>query len=67
MSSRYFRFQQNDGRGFGILRLDAIGDSRATIMDAGLSEVDAEARLAVYRLEERAPTAAIPTTKGSTT
>lgn len=50
--SRYFRFTQLDGRGFGILMLDAIGGNRARVVDCNLPEDDAEARLASYRREE---------------
>jgi hypothetical protein len=53
--SRYYRFTQHDGRGFGVLRLDAVDCTRATVVDANLSETEADARLAAYRLEERAP------------
>lgn len=52
-ASRYHRFKQDDGRGYGIIRLDAIGSNRATVIDANLSDGDATARLAAYRREER--------------
>lgn len=51
--SRYYRFKQNDGRGFGIIRLDAVGSARGTVVDENLSEAQAEATLAAYRREER--------------
>lgn len=51
--SRYYRFTQHDGRGCGILRLDAIGSNKATVVDANLTEDEAEARLAAYRREEQ--------------
>lgn len=50
-ASRFFRFTQSDGRWFGILRL--AGGNFATIVDANLSEDEADARLASYRRAER--------------
>lgn len=50
--SRYYSFTQHDGRGHGILRLDAIGSNRATVIDVDLTEDEANARLAAYRREE---------------
>jgi hypothetical protein len=52
-TSRYHRFKQDNGRGFGILKLDAIGSSRATVIDANLPEDEATFRLAAYRREEQ--------------
>lgn len=52
-TSRYHRFKQDDGQGFGIIRLDAIGSNRATVVDANLAESEASERLAAYRREER--------------
>jgi hypothetical protein len=49
--SRFFRFTQSDGRGFGIIRL--AGRNLFTIIDANLSEDEAEAKLAAYRSKER--------------
>ena len=54
--SRYHRFKQDDGKGFGILRLDAIGGNEATIVDANLTEDAARELLAAYRREEHAAT-----------
>lgn len=51
--SKYHRFTQNDGHGFGIIRLDAIGGDRATVMDVNLGAAEAADRLVAYRRGEQ--------------
>lgn len=50
--SRYHKFRQNDGNGWGILRQDHIGSKEAIVIAANLREADATAALAAYRREE---------------
>ncbi len=51
-TSAYHLFKQNDGRGWGILRL--TGGNQAVVVDANLPEGDARDRLATYRRKEGA-------------
>jgi hypothetical protein len=51
-TSAYHLFEQNDGRGWGILRL--TGGNQAVVVDANMVEAAARDRLAAYRREEGA-------------
>lgn len=53
--SIYHVARQNDGRGWMLLELDAIGPAQATIVAVDLTEPDARGRLADLRAAEVAP------------
>lgn len=50
--SRYHAARQNDGRGWMLIRLEAIGSAEARIIDANLTEQLARERLADLRAAE---------------
>ncbi len=52
--SRYHRVRQHNGRGYTIIRQDAIGSTSATVLDVDLSDDEARVALAAYRREEAA-------------
>lgn len=50
--SRYHRARQHNGRGYMIIRQDAIGSSEAMVIAVDLSDAEASETLAAYRREE---------------
>lgn len=50
--SRYHLAKQNNGRGWLVLRLDAIGSMSGTVVDCNLTQEDAHALLCELRAEE---------------
>lgn len=50
--SRYHAARQNNGRGWMLLRLDALGASTATILAVDLTEASAREKLADLRAAE---------------
>jgi len=53
--SRYHRFRQHDGKGFGILVIDEQDVTKATVLHADLTDDDSRGRVDAYRACERRP------------
>lgn len=51
--SRYHIAKQNDGRGWMLCRLNALGSKQAVVVAVNLGESDARCRPAAYRREEQ--------------
>lgn len=58
-ASRYHRFRQRDGRGFGILMIDEDDVMRATVLHANMTDDEAAKLLAELRAGERRSAGAV--------